>query len=81
MKRLTPKDRLLVFRLSEGWEPLCKHLGKPVPNVPFPHVNEKEWMNEKMAILAKRRLRRVCMTALAYVGPVAAGALGYWYLR
>uniref|UniRef100_A0A6U1K0N7 Sulfotransferase n=1 Tax=Tetraselmis chuii TaxID=63592 RepID=A0A6U1K0N7_9CHLO len=35
-----PKDKLLVFRASEGWEPLCKFLGKPVPDVPYPHVND-----------------------------------------
>jgi hypothetical protein len=23
-----------------GWEPLCKFLGKPVPDVPFPHMND-----------------------------------------
>jgi hypothetical protein len=35
-----PKNKLLVFNVKEGWEPLCKHLGVPVPNVPFPRVNE-----------------------------------------
>eukprot|EP00009_Paramoeba_aestuarina_P001022 CAMPEP_0201516584 /NCGR_PEP_ID=MMETSP0161_2-20130828/7880_1 /ASSEMBLY_ACC=CAM_ASM_000251 /TAXON_ID=180227 /ORGANISM="Neoparamoeba aestuarina, Strain SoJaBio B1-5/56/2" /LENGTH=257 /DNA_ID=CAMNT_0047913775 /DNA_START=144 /DNA_END=917 /DNA_ORIENTATION=+ len=35
-----PEDRLLVFNVKEGWEPLCKFLGKPVPDQPFPRVNE-----------------------------------------
>ena len=26
-----PADDLLVFRASDGWEPLCDFLGKPVP--------------------------------------------------
>ena len=34
-----PKDKLLVFKCSEGWEPLCKFLGVPIPNSPFPHRN------------------------------------------
>lgn len=25
---------------SEGWEPLCKFLGFPVPDEPFPHKNK-----------------------------------------
>ena len=25
---------------GEGWEPLCRFLGKPVPSDPFPHVNQ-----------------------------------------
>merc|ERR1711935_157201 len=41
VKRTVPEDRLLVFRVQEGWEPLCEFLGMPVPNEPFPHVNDK----------------------------------------
>jgi hypothetical protein len=34
-------DRLLVFDVKEGWEPLCAFLGVPVPvDEPFPHVND-----------------------------------------
>eukprot|EP00457_Paulinella_chromatophora_P012414 gb/GEZN01012623.1/.p1 GENE.gb/GEZN01012623.1/~~gb/GEZN01012623.1/.p1 ORF type:complete len:300 (+),score=23.91 gb/GEZN01012623.1/:62-961(+) len=35
-----PPDQLLVFRVQEGWPPLCRFLGKPVPKEPFPHANE-----------------------------------------
>jgi len=31
--------RLLVFDVAEGWEPLCRFLGAPVPDEPFPHSN------------------------------------------
>lgn len=34
-----PRERLLVFDVSEGWKPLCAFLGVPVPSEPFPHVN------------------------------------------
>lgn len=37
-----PKDRLLVWEASEGWEPICKALDLPVPKEPFPKVNTKE---------------------------------------
>jgi hypothetical protein len=34
-------DRLLVFDVKQGWEPLCAFLGVPVPEgEPFPHVND-----------------------------------------
>jgi hypothetical protein len=37
-------DRLLVLDLAEGWEPLCRFLGRPVPDAPFPHLNRRdEW--------------------------------------
>ncbi|XP_076807209.1 uncharacterized protein LOC143450517 [Clavelina lepadiformis] len=34
-----PKDKLLVYNVKEGWEPLCAFLGKEVPREPFPHRN------------------------------------------
>jgi len=39
VKATIAPERLLVFDCKEGWEPLCKFLGKPVPNVPFPTTN------------------------------------------
>ena len=34
-------ERLLVFDVKEGWEPLCAFLGVPVPeDEPFPRVND-----------------------------------------
>jgi hypothetical protein len=35
-------NRLLIFQASQGWAPLCQFLGKPIPNVNFPHVNSSE---------------------------------------
>jgi Sulfotransferase domain len=37
-----PPERLLVYRVSDGWEPLCRFLGKPVPDEAFPRVNSTE---------------------------------------
>merc|ERR1712060_55842 len=31
-----PPERLLVYNVKQGWGPLCKFLGVPVPNKPFP---------------------------------------------
>jgi hypothetical protein len=33
-------ERLLVFDVREGWAPLCKFLGVPVPDEPFPRLND-----------------------------------------
>lgn len=34
-------QRLLVFDVREGWEPLCDFLDRPVPDEPFPNVNDR----------------------------------------
>jgi len=41
-RALIPKDQLLEYRISDGWEPLCEFLGVPVPDVPFPHRNQRD---------------------------------------
>ena len=38
---MVPKDQLLVFDVREGWEPLCTFLDLPIPDIPFPNVNDK----------------------------------------
>ena len=40
--RRVPADRLLIFDLTEGWEPLCGFLESPVPEGEFPHCNNRE---------------------------------------
>ena len=40
VQRLVPQDRLLVYRVTDGWAPLCAFLGCEVPRgVSFPHLN------------------------------------------
>jgi hypothetical protein len=40
IKATVPADRLLGWNLKEGWEPLCKCLGKPIPDKRIPHDNK-----------------------------------------
>lgn len=47
-----PPDRLLVYNVSEGWEPLCKFLGVPVPGEPMPKTNTTD---DFMAMFRARR--------------------------
>jgi hypothetical protein len=42
VKNYVPADRLLVFDVCEGWEPLCKFLDVEVPIEALPHTNKKE---------------------------------------
>ena len=37
-----PPERLLIYRVTEGWGPLCAFLGVGVPNEPFPQVNNPD---------------------------------------
>ena len=41
VKAVIPPDRLLVYEIKEGWEPLCEFLGQPVPDEAFPRTNSR----------------------------------------
>jgi hypothetical protein len=49
VKRIIPAERLLVFKAAQGWEPLCRFLGVPVPSTPFPLTNTTQEFRERMA--------------------------------
>jgi hypothetical protein len=42
VQAVIPAERLLVYRVTEGWPPLCGFLGVPVPTGPMPKVNARE---------------------------------------
>ena len=41
-----PSERLLVFDVREGWQPLCNFLDLPIPDQEFPKTNSSEEMME-----------------------------------
>jgi len=42
------KERLLVYQVSQGWEPLCRFLDVPVPSEPFPRSNSTAEFREML---------------------------------
>jgi hypothetical protein len=46
VKAAIPNDRLLVYDVRDGWEPLCTFLDVEIPAAPFPHSNTREEMKE-----------------------------------
>jgi len=73
-----PADKLLVFEVSEGWEPLCKFLNVPVPaaDVPFPHVNDSQDFNNGMRRICSTGYTRLMLT-ISVVILVGSGVLPY----
>jgi hypothetical protein len=40
VKSVVPSEKLLVYSVEQGWEPLCKFTGAKIPDEPFPHLNK-----------------------------------------
>ncbi|CAG7559839.1 unnamed protein product [Fusarium equiseti] len=47
VRSLVPKERLLEYHVSDGWEPLCEFLDKPVPKEATPHINKSSAFAQK----------------------------------
>jgi predicted naringenin-chalcone synthase len=41
-----PHERLLVYEVAQGWEPLSEFLGVQAPKAPFPHLNRARSLRE-----------------------------------
>ena len=55
LKEVVPEDRLVFFDVKDGWEPLCKALGKEIPDgIPFPRINDGEAIDR----FAKKHVQR-----------------------
>ena len=51
VKKIIPADKLLIYNVIEGWEPLCEFLDVDVPDIPFPKVNDTAEMLRNFAII------------------------------
>jgi len=72
VKRVVPKERLLVFEVKEGWKPLCEFLGKPIPNEPFPNVNDTASIKKRLNVAYYIAFGVVGVTGLACWGAFSA---------
>jgi sulfotransferase family protein len=48
VQRTVAPERLLVWQASDGWDPLCEFLEVPVPETPFPRVNDSAEFGQRI---------------------------------
>ncbi|KAH8928543.1 hypothetical protein BT69DRAFT_1346531 [Atractiella rhizophila] len=75
VRKRIPKERLLEFNVKQGWEPLCKFLGKPIPPEPFPRANDGAGTRRILMIVKTFGLG---MWALSFTG---VGMAVWWTLK
>jgi hypothetical protein len=63
-----PDARLLEYRVSQGWEPLCAFLGVPVPDQPFPYENDRKTWQRYTRSQVFRGMRRLVLRPFAGAG-------------
>jgi hypothetical protein len=76
IRELVPPDRLLVYRLGDGWGPLCEFLGRDVPDVDFPWLNEAAMLRRIALDIMVRNTLKAAGVVLPWVVGLAGVAAG-----
>ena len=53
VKKTIPAERLLIYEVGSGWEPICDFLELDVPQEDFPHVNSRDEFRERIKAAAE----------------------------
>uniref|UniRef100_H2ZBR0 Sulfotransferase n=1 Tax=Ciona savignyi TaxID=51511 RepID=H2ZBR0_CIOSA len=81
VRQSAPKDQILFFKHSDGWDPLCKFLGQPVPSTPYPHRNKGGEIVEELvaeSYVFVQIKKEVQMSLAAFV--LAIGLIVYMFM-
>lgn len=80
IRALVPKERILEYRVQEGWGPLCAFLGVEVPvGVEFPRVNDREEFVRVHGFMWWLALARLVGRVALVGGPVLGGVVAFWF--
>ncbi|KAM3421675.1 hypothetical protein BST61_g2060 [Cercospora zeina] len=81
IKRLVPRENLLVMNVKEGWKPLCEFLDVEKPEWEFPQVNSAEDFGNNTAKMIDHfgglimwNMAKTIIPAIA----LAIGAIAWW---
>ena len=68
-----PSDRLLVYKVKDGWKPLCEFLNLPEPDIPFFHKNKTKNMGHMSRFIG-------LMFVISILAVIVAIALTIYFL-
>ena len=76
VKAAVPPEKLLVFKVTDGWAPLCAFLGVALPNEPFPNLNDRESVKKIIRDIIKGSYIMLGLSVAAIV--LVLAALWWW---
>ncbi|KAL8859178.1 MAG: hypothetical protein Q9198_010651, partial [Flavoplaca austrocitrina] len=81
VRRVTPKERLLEYEVKEGWEPLCKFLGKEAPEGEFPNINDKDNFVKGHGMLWAYAVFNAAKNVAIGTASIGVGVAAWWFYR
>jgi len=79
LRRVVPEGKLHIVEVKDGWRPLCKALGKPIPDEPFPRINDAKATEDFFKGLVMRGL--IAWAQIFAVAVVVLGVASYLWLH
>lgn len=78
IRELVPPEKLLLYRMGEGWEPLCTFLDKEVPDVEFPWLNEADMLKRLAWNIVRRNVTQAVVKVSPWAIVLVALVCGLW---
>ncbi|KAL5364693.1 P-loop containing nucleoside triphosphate hydrolase protein [Aspergillus floccosus] len=72
VRSLVPPERLLEYKISDGWGPLCEFLGEEVPDTPFPRGNDMADFFKRCRGRNRRQMLNAALQAFTMGGALLA---------
>jgi hypothetical protein len=73
IKAAVSPDRLLIYSVDQGWEPLCKFLNVPVPEADYPNVNDRAELKRTLSNVTMIAYFLLAVNVLLVAGLIYAG--------
>jgi len=76
VERNGPERPIVFFSVRDGWAPLCEALGKDVPDIPFPKINNGEAIDK----FSRMTLKCGLMRRLIIFVTLGVAVIPYFYM-
>lgn len=72
VKSLVAEQDLLIYKVSDGWEPICNFLDVPKPDADFPVANTRSQLTKIFSDWTAEMYSSLCLYLTAFVFAICA---------
>lgn len=72
VRELVPASNIFEYQVKQGWQPLCEHLGEPIPDKPFLRSNDAEQFVARCRSQNRKQMMNVLFSAMVFATFISA---------
>jgi hypothetical protein len=80
IREIVPKENLLEWEPKVSYEPICKFLGKPIPDEPFPYTNKRDNAAGMHKVVGRIRAFQLLTEYLKWPAVTGLVGIGAWWV-